>query len=365
MLLENRLEANISQMAEQLTDHGARDGNQLNHLLLQTNVMVHSGFQLIASAVPLKAAEMDKAADDSARSIIQRDWSHITRLLHQLQITLAKWPVVQSMIRPQVGSRRRALFENSTKLPDIVRTRERLSDRLFAELHTLLNPLAQDDEAQEHGCYPDIPLAQSLFLKEVHAAKRILMTTRRGKAIKFLDVGCGAGLKVMSAAEYFDMCVGLEYDLGYVQVAKNLMQRLAHNRCTVLHGDALSFEDYRNYDVIYFFRPIRDSAILAQMETKIVEEAKPGALLIAPYRMFEDRHHDYNCVHVDGHIFLVGGTQKEAKRIRKAAEQTGPDVPLADNTNVPMIWDPLIEVCKLNGFDATLSNRHYNEDVNS
>lgn len=363
--LETALKANIATMAALLAPKRARDSARLNHLILETNNLVHAGFRIAATSGPTKAADMAAAPNDDARAAVGRGWLQVSGPLHRLQIALVKWPMVQSMIRPQVTHRRRALFDDPDRLPDITCTRETVADSLFADLHTLLNPVVQDDGADAHGCFPDIPLAQSLFLKEVHAASRILMAMRPGETSRFLDVGCGCGLKLMSAAKYFDLTVGLEYDPGYVELASGLMKRLPHDRCRVIPGDALQFDRYRDYDVIYFFRPIRDDAVLAQMEARIVEQARPGTLLIAPYRMFEHRFGDYDCVHVAGHVFLTGATDKDATRIRRAAELTGPDVPWRQPTNVPMIWDPLVQACRLNGFEATLSPRPNNKDVNA
>lgn len=150
-----------------------------------------------------------------------------------------------------------------------------------------------------------------------------------------------------------------------LRLPPDLMGRLPHDRCRILPGDALRFERYHDYDVIYFFRPIRDDAVLAQLERQIVENARSGTLLIAPYRMFESRHRDYDCVHVAGNVYLTGTTDKNATRIRRAAELTGPDVPLCQPPNVPMLWDPLVQTCRLNGFEATLSPRPASEDVNA
>lgn len=357
--VETRLRDTIALMVDLLDPkRKKRDSARLTRAINDTNHLVHAGFRLVAISGQAKAADLQAAgADDAARGRVQAAWTPVGRSIHELQVTLAKWPVINSMVRPQVIRRRRALFEDIASLPDIVRTREAVNDKLFAELHGMLTLSQQASGAYDHGCFPDIPLAQSLFQKEAHAAARILRAMRPGEMSRFLDVGCGIGLKVMSAAMYFDRAVGLEYDSGYAQGAEKFLRRLDHDRCRVIQGDALTFERYHDYDVIYFFRPIRHDKVLRVMEEHILATARPRTILIAPYRIFEERAPDYDCAHVAGHIYITRVTPKEAARLKREAEHIGPDVPLRPDANVPLLWDALIRVSRQNGFEPSLTAR--------
>lgn len=364
--IDARLRADADLLADLLHPRKRRDTARLNQLLLGMNHMVHAGFRVVATGGQAKAADMAAAGSDmDARGRVQAEWVPVGRALHRLQLALVKWPMIQSMVRPQIARKRRPLFEDTTALPDIVRTREAVSDRLFAELHDLINTTEQDAGAEAHGCFADIPLAQSLFLKEAHAAMRILRALRPGETTRFLDVGCGAGLKVISAARYFDRAVGLEFDPGYAARARLLFGDLHHDRCRVIEGDALTFERYHDYDVIYFFRPLRDDAMLARMEQRVLDQARPMTLIIAPYRIFEDRLAGYDCVHLAGHVFLTGATDAQARRLRRDAELIGPDVPLGPDANVPVLWDRLVAASRRNGFEARLTSLPVNKDVNA
>jgi hypothetical protein len=90
---------------------------------------------------------------------------------------------------------------------------------------------------------------------------------------KFLDVGSGIGTKIAVAQELFKLnAVGIEYDRE--------MMKFAHskNRFTNL-GDALLFDRYHWYDIIWMYRPFRDPLSQAKLEHKVYENMKPGAII--------------------------------------------------------------------------------------
>ena len=364
--LQRVLADNIAEMARLMTPSGTRDKARLNHLLLETSHAVHAGHRLMADSGKLRAADIAAAGQDpGAQAAVHAAWNALTLETNRLRLDLAKWPQVETMLRPQVRRRRRPLVEPLETLPPTARTREAVSDMLFAQLHHLLNRETQDPDAYDHGYFSDIRLAQSLFLRDVHAAKRCLAVLKPGLQTRFLDVGCGAGLKVISAAPYFDRACGLEYDSGYVRLARSLFAHLPHDRCRVIAGDALTWQGYDDYDAIYFFRPLRDDDRLAQMERHILAQVPAGTLILGPYRMFEARAAEHGCAHVAGNVWLSGSTEAQARRLRRAAEMIGTDVQLTPDSNVPLIWDPLIRAARLNGFEPSLSHLRPLQDDNA
>jgi SAM-dependent methyltransferase len=89
---------------------------------------------------------------------------------------------------------------------------------------------------------------------------------------RFLDVGCGPATKGTLAREIFGLDVaGIEVDLAMARVAS------AHS--TVFAKDALDFEDYGSYDIIWLYMPFRDVHLEAELERKIMAAMKPGAIL--------------------------------------------------------------------------------------
>ena len=352
----DRVSAELSTAADELAGLLAQRGRQRDarvaRLLHALHHQVHDGYRLLGDIGRLRRADEAAAGDDPlAQAVQRRAWTALNLSLNTLRLNLTGWPPVEHLVRRQLQRRRLPLYEDYAELPETAQIRERVSDTLFAQLHHLLNRVAQDKAADDHGCFPDIPLAHSLFLREVHAAKRCLHVLAPGRETRFLDVGCGAGLKVISAAPFFDRCVGLEYDPGYARLASDLFGDMPHDRCRVVQGDALTWDGYDDYDVIYFFRPIRDDARLARMERHIVDSIPGNTLLIAPYRTFDARAEGYGCARLAGDVYLSGASAAEAAAVLAEAEKAGADLRHSTDPNIPLLWDRVVLASRAQGFE--------------
>ncbi|MBL4927044.1 methyltransferase domain-containing protein [Fuscibacter oryzae] len=183
-------------------------------------------------------------------------------------------------------------------LPDV--PADSTLERLFEHLHLALSPTAP--ALIEDGRHGDIPLPMGRFLHLIRAAGRLLRAMDRPEPWSFLDVGCGLGLKLLAAQEMFDYLEGIEITPATARRAKTLLATARRNRAaaeatptpwltgnlplarTHIHfGNALDFPDYGNFDVIYAYRPIANTAQRHLLEHRIVAQARPGALLILPY----------------------------------------------------------------------------------
>ncbi len=90
----------------------------------------------------------------------------------------------------------------------------------------------------------------------------------------FLEVGAGVGTRMLLAREIFGLSVqGIERVPEYVKQAQEL-------GLDVLWQDALTFQGYDSYDIIWFNRPFRDRDLQVQLEQKIWADAKPGTVII-------------------------------------------------------------------------------------
>ena len=99
------------------------------------------------------------------------------------------------------------------------------------------------------------------------------------EAPKFLDVGCGPGTKVAIAENLFGLySFGIEIDSGMAFDAARL---LAAADANIEHGDALGMPTgyYGDFDLIWLYRPFRDPDKERELETLIIREMKPGAVL--------------------------------------------------------------------------------------
>ena len=207
-------------------------------------------------------------------------------------------------------------------------------------------------DAAAYGCHLDIPLAPSVFLANAHAALRMGIAQGRG-AMRFIDVGCGGGVKVMLAAEVFAQADGLEYDPGYVAAAQAAFRLMSVPRARVFQADAMNFDGYGDYDVIFFYQPMQSAEDLKQLERRIITMAPPGTILIAPYVQFAARAAGLGCGHVGGAVYLSATDQPRTDALRARAETTGtglirPGAPIDPRDGC---LTPLIEAARRIGFD--------------
>lgn len=225
-------------------------------------------------------------------------------------------------------------------------------DAAFVAMHRLANPNFQNAGAEEHGCFSDIPLRPSNFVAHAHAATRVAIAQCRPRPLRFLDVGCGGGVKVLQAAEFFEICHGLEYDPGYAASSAAMFERLGIPGCSTFQADGLTFEGYGEYDVIYFFQPMRVPELLLKLEAQIIQVAREGTILIAPYSSFDPSVHARPCARIDGQVFVVGLDEEKAAALKARAERTGiniydPRQPIGPEAQY---LTPLVSACLANGF---------------
>jgi predicted O-methyltransferase YrrM len=167
-------------------------------------------------------------------------------------------------------------------------------------------------------------------------------------------VGCGGGIKVLLAAEYFPRADGLEYDAGYAATARQVLDRAGRLPSRVIHADALSFDGYGEYDVIYFYQPMKSPDGLRALEQRIATQARPGTILIAPYGLFSDRAEALACGRVDGAVYLAATPAAKAEALRKRAERIGIEIPRPDDWTYlnSGYLRTLIEACHAVGYEV-------------
>jgi len=102
-------------------------------------------------------------------------------------------------------------------------------------------------------------------------SSRIAISEKPLTNLKFLDVGCGIGTKALLASHFFD-AYGLEINPPYAQKAIKLL-----GNDKIIQDDALKFDKYGDFDVIYAYQPMLNSLKLFD---KIAEQAKPNAIFL-------------------------------------------------------------------------------------
>ena len=234
---------------------------------------------------------------------------------------------------------------------DLGAAEEAVMSRVFTRAHYAINPVEQAAEAEALGCFADIPLNVGRFLANAHLARRLLMARKHRGPARFLDVGCGGGVKVVLASELYDEAMGLEYDAGYVEAARRDVAQMKALRCGVLHADGLTFEGYGAFDVIYFYQPMQNVDQLHRLEERIATTARPGTVLIAPYNNFIQRAPVLGSAAIRESVYVVGLPDTEVDALTDEIARMGPDI-VDPDAAIPMDagWlRPLWQACQANG----------------
>lgn len=284
-----------------------------------------------------------KSTRDLPKSDIQRDTLEEVRNLNRC---LRLWSRMDDLMERHIDP-----VPTELEMYYVATPTDAILTHLHNALHILANPNPQDPDAVDHNCFADIPMDIQRFELLLCAAYRLLLVNGRADTARFLDVGCGGGTKVLAASRVFHKCDGLEYDQGYAKAGQRTLELTAPETGRVMHGDALTFESYADYDVIYFYRPIADDDLLSQMQDRIIAQARPGTILLAPYTKFLDPRTDFPCAKITGPVFVTGMTQDEADLWHENAQRT--DTGLITRTRHirfdPGFWSPVLEAASFNG----------------
>jgi len=238
-------------------------------------------------------------------------------LADQIKREIRLWHEMEELVRRHADPPAIQLFQDRP-----LEASDSLLSHIYQALHKLANPNAQSEAAEELGCFADIPMTIQGFELMMNAAYRVRLIMGGTQNLRFLDVGCGGGTKVFAATRYFRYCDGLEYDPAYAEAARRSLQLLGQEDTRIHQGDGLTWEGYNAYDIIYFYRPMREDALLERLERQIIGTARPGTIILAPYNLFLEPRADLDCARVDGCLFVTGISQDDADAIKREAERT-------------------------------------------
>ncbi len=307
-------------------------------------------FHQFAQFIPkiANARESDHGPDGEPPETAHR-WVQLNAEVFKTRSWINQWNNIETLVRQQIPPKRRELYRQPGNTEDVTLSQLRAYDEVFLEFQRILNTYEQDKKAQDYGCFSDISTPNSVFIEHALAAHRLFLAQRRRGPTRFIDVGCGGGTKVATASQFFDYCVGLEFDPGYAAAARDLLGKPNFRNCSVTEGDALEFVDYDSFDVIFFYRPMRYIEPLKKLENKIVKDARPGAILVAPYEQFIHRYEELGCARVAHHLYLAKTSQTDADTLLREAEMTG----VYYKRNIPLVpggWQAIVEASLAKGF---------------
>lgn len=234
-----------------------------------------------------------------------------------LRLRLAQWPAIAEALHRVILHAPLPLLPDLPSPDSAMAVQAGLQDRIWRRVHRAQASPGPQPAIRANGQYEDIPYPVQDFLRQMQLARRVGVAL--GKAqLRFLDVGCGTGLKVMMAAEMLGQADGLEYLPNLAASARHMLRRAGLGQNRVHIGDALQFDGFAGYDLIYFYKPIHDPDQLAALETRILAQARSGTILIAPYAGFAARVEGMECSPVAGYVHVTGlKTRKMGPLLRR------------------------------------------------
>ncbi len=293
----------------------------------------------------LRPGPQDYAIDQSAlsaeRRILQRSGP----------VRAKQWGRIRELVaRQMVPYAEPLITENNNRM------RGRADGHLYnmmRALFVLANPLAEDRDRVPALNHRDIGLTGPYFVNLMQAVYRLHRAQGLPRPARFIDVGCGGGTKVFVASSFFEYCEGLEYDAGYVAHARDWLDRVGAPGCTIRQGDALDYTEFARFDVIYMYRPIKDRALQVRLEGQILEQARPGTIIVAPLNYSLTRRPQTQATPLLDTIFLAHSTPGEADALRQKAETIGPDQGLDDPLEAAEMgfWQPILAASRRRGFE--------------
>ena len=133
--------------------------------------------------------------------------------------------------------------------------------------------------------YAMIPFSADAFAEQIDRIRHEF--DEYSYNLSFIDVGAGAGFRVLQASKMGLNATGIEYDKNYVDAAKKLFN------IDLIHGDAFD-HSYKKYDIVYFYCPIAVKEKEVQLEKHILRTCKSGAFIIANLGQYITNHEHYD-----------------------------------------------------------------------
>lgn len=342
-------ERDLTLLTEEIADMllrpaSSRDSRRLAHLW-EDVARMRSGMRVIGGSL----RKIEKPVRGRMAAAEYRDRRNSYDRARTFQRRLRQWDEIERLVQRHVEPERTPLL--GRPLPT---RKDALLTQIYEAFHRLANSVSQDQQALDHGCFADIALPIQPFDRLMSASYRVGLAQDPRRALRFLDVGCGGGTKVFAATRFFAQSDGLELDPGYADAARRTLHMIGASRSTIIQADALTFGAYSDYDVIYFYRPLRTDALLAEMELRIIETARPGTILVAPYDVSLAVRPGMPGAQIDGPIFVTGMKQAEADQLRQDAEATGTDI-LDRSAHLSFdagYWAPILDAASFSGSES-------------
>jgi trans-aconitate methyltransferase len=146
--------------------------------------------------------------------------------------------------------------------PDAIRIALREAARLDLEWRKA------DAGRDDPRCLPWMPFPAWDFIALVAEA------LPESSGTQFLDIGCGVGARMLVARELFELDVH-----GIDRVPEYVNEAWKHGLSAEV-ADALGWNGYGKYDLLFLNRPFKDPVLQRQLEAQVWDDMAPGAVII-------------------------------------------------------------------------------------
>jgi len=156
------------------------------------------------------------------------------------------------------------------------------------------NRMTTNDTTRE---YPFVAMDPRQVYQQLVVAAAALKVAPFGPTARFLDVGCGIG-NVMLFAEQLGFTVfGLEKDPYSSSIAIKLF-----GEERIFRHDIWGFEDFGEFDAVYYFRPFAEGDLEERFEALVEERLKPSGVLIANHKISLAIEEDRRFIRLDENL---------------------------------------------------------------
>lgn len=137
------------------------------------------------------------------------------------------------------------------------------------------------------GHYGFIPSSTNVVIATLLPLYDRMSKSSHQHGIRFLDIGCGIGNVVETARKIGFDAYGLEYNTKICNVARKFI-----GKYHIIKGNMLTFKNYHEYDVLYYYQPMPDGKTMYSFAAnKLAKDMKIGAYVVPigsdPFRDME------------------------------------------------------------------------------
>ncbi len=178
-----------------------------------------------------------------------------------------------------MSSKKNTAYRKAVEITDDQQLFLNIINRYIAFFTREIQKQSKNDTASEYPfvamdtrqAYQEIKLAWD-YMAEGHGRPQAAPPT-------FLDIGCGIGNVLLFAEQIGFDVYGIEKDQYPFYVASRMV-----GSKRISQTDILNYDQYGNFDIVYYFCPLTDSNLQKQFELQVENTMRPGAILIANYK---------------------------------------------------------------------------------